>query len=209
MSLSTNFICEAASAIHQAVIANKADIESLDQAIGDGDHYINLLRGSEAIAGMTEALSTLEPAEALNTIGMKLLSTIGGASGPLFASFFMGMSQTLKQNGGNTKMDIAVAFAAGVQMLIKRGKGQVGDKTMLDVLVPVAHQFVYSTIENKDTGAICIDLVNTANVGLASTKDLIAKKGRSSGLGERSIGHLDAGAKSCQVMIEIVCNLLK
>lgn len=209
MSLSTNFICEAANAIHQAVIANKADIESLDQAIGDGDHYINLLRGSEAIAGMTEALSTLEPAAALNTIGMKLLSTIGGASGPLFASFFMGMSQTIKQNGGNTQMDIAVAFAAGVQMLIKRGKGQVGDKTMLDVLVPVAHQFVYSTIENKDTGEICTDLVNTANAGLASTKDLIAKKGRSSGLGERSIGHLDAGAKSCQVMIETVCNLLK
>lgn len=208
MSLSTNFICEAAKAIHQAVIENKADIESLDQVIGDGDHYINLLRGSEAIAGMTEELSTLKPAEALNSIGMKLLSTIGGASGPLFASFFMGMSQTIKQNGGKSQMDIAVAFAAGVQMLIKRGKGQVGDKTMLDVLVPVAHQFIYSTIENKDTNAICADLVNTANVGLASTKDLMAKKGRSSGLGERSIGHLDAGAKSCQVMIETVCNLI-
>lgn len=208
MSLSTNFICEAVKAVHQAIVANKADIESLDQAIGDGDHYINILRGTETIAGMTEELARLEPAEALNTIGMKLLSTIGGASGPLFASFFMGMSQTIKQNGGKTQMDIAVAFAAGVQMLIKRGKGQVGDKTMLDVLVPVAHQFVFSAIENKDTTAICTDLVNTANSGLESTRDLVAKKGRASGLGERAIGHLDAGAKSCQVMIKSICNLL-
>lgn len=208
MSLSTNFICEAIAAIHQAIVANKDEIESLDQAIGDGDHYINLLRGSEAIAGMTDELQALSPDAALNTIGMKLLSTIGGASGPLFASFFMGMSQTLKQNGGQSQMDTAVAFAAGVQMLIKRGKGQVGDKTMLDVLVPVAHQFIYSAIENKDAKTIATDLLNAANTGLESTRDLIAKKGRASGLGERSIGHLDAGAKSSQVMIESVCNLI-
>lgn len=208
MSLSTNFICEAIAAIHQAIVANKSEIESLDQAIGDGDHYINLLRGSEAIAGMTDELQALSPDAALNTIGMKLLSTIGGASGPLFASFFMGMSQTLKQNGGQSQMDTAVAFAAGVQMLIKRGKGQVGDKTMLDVLVPVAHQFIYSAIENKDAKTIATDLLNAANTGLESTRDLIAKKGRASGLGERSIGHLDAGAKSSQVMIESVCNLI-
>jgi dihydroxyacetone kinase-like protein len=208
MSLQTDFICSAASTIHSAIISHKLDIESLDQAIGDGDHYINVLRGAETIANMTDALASLAPDEALHTIAMKLLSTVGGAAGPLFASLFMGMAKTIKQNGGNTTLDIAVAFAGGVQELIKRGKGKVGEKTMLDVLVPVAHTFIVSAIENKSTKEICIDIQLAADKGLAATRDLVATKGRAAGLGERTIGHLDAGAKSCQVMINEVCNLL-
>ncbi|MDG1445519.1 MAG: DAK2 domain-containing protein, partial [Methylophilaceae bacterium] len=114
----------------------------------------------------------------------------------------------IKQNGGHDTLAIPVAFAAGVQALIKRGKGKVGEKTMLDVLVPVAHTFIFSAIENKTVTAICTDIKTAAEDGLASTRDLIATKGRAAGLGERSIGHLDAGAKSCQVMIQAVCNLV-
>jgi len=146
--------------------------------------------------------------EALNKIAMKLLSTIGGAAGPLFASFFMGMSAIIKHNGGNTHLDIAAAFAGGVQQLIKRGKGKIGEKTMLDVLIPVAHTFILSAIENKTTPEICADIKAAADDGLESTRNLIATKGRAAGLGERSIGHLDAGAKSCQVMINEVCDLV-
>ena len=87
MSLETNFICSTASAIHAAIITHKPEIEPLDQAIGDGDHYINILRGTEVAAGMTDELASLPPDEALNKIAMRLLSTIGGAAGPLFASF--------------------------------------------------------------------------------------------------------------------------
>jgi phosphoenolpyruvate---glycerone phosphotransferase subunit DhaL len=208
MSLQTNFICSAASAIHASIIAHKSDIESLDQAIGDGDHYINVLRGTELVANMSDELKTLSADEALNKIAIKLLSTVGGASGPLFASFFMGMSKITKHNGGNTPLDIAAAFAGGVQELIKRGKGKIGEKTMLDVLIPVAHTFVFSAIENKSTDDICADIKAAADKGLESTRDLIATKGRAAGLGERAIGHLDAGAKSCQVMINEVCNLI-
>lgn len=208
MSLQTNFICLAASTIQSAIISHKSEIESLDQAIGDGDHYINVLRGAEAIANMTDELATLAPDEALNKIAMKLLSTIGGAAGPLFASLFMGMAKTIKHNGGNSQLDIAAAFAAGVQELIKRGKGKVGEKTMLDVLVPVAHTFIFSAIENKSTVDICQDIQAAADKGLESTRDLVATKGRAAGLGERSKGHLDAGAKSCQVMIKEICNLV-
>lgn len=207
MSLQTNFICSAAIATHTAIIANQSEIESLDQAIGDGDHYINVLRGAETVAGMIEELAPLPPDEALNKIAMKLLSTVGGASGPLFASFFMGMAKTIKHNGGNTYLDTAAAFAAGVQELIKRGKGKIGEKTMLDVLIPVAHQFIFSAIENKTKEEICIDIKAAADKGLESTRNLVATKGRAAGLGERAIGHLDAGAKSCQVIITEICIL--
>ncbi len=208
MSLQTNLICTAATAIHSAIVANKSEIESLDQAIGDGDHYINILRGAEAVVGMQDELMELSADEALNKIGMKLLSTIGGASGPLFASFFIGMSQIAKHNGANTTLDIAVAFAGGVQEMIKRGKAKLGEKTMLDVLIPVGHAFVMSAIENKNIAEICIELKETANEGLESTRDLVATKGRAAGLGERAIGHLDAGAKSCQVMVNEICDLI-
>jgi phosphoenolpyruvate---glycerone phosphotransferase subunit DhaL len=208
MSLQTNFICSAAVAIHAAIITHKPDIESLDQAIGDGDHYINILRGAEVASSMTDELTALPPDEALNKLAMKLLSSIGGASGPLFASFFMGMAKIVKHNSASTTLDIAAAFAGGVQELIKRGKGKIGEKTMLDVLIPVAHTFVLSAIENKSTKEICADIKAAADKGLESTRNLVATKGRAAGLGERSIGHLDAGAKSCQVMINEVCNLI-
>ena len=208
MILQTDFILKAALSIRAAIITHKPDIEVLDQAIGDGDHFINVLRGADAIVSMSDELTGLPADEALNKIAIKLLSTIGGAAGPLFASFFMGMAKNIKQNGGHDTLAIAVAFAAGVQALIKRGKGKVGEKTMLDVLVPVAHAFIFSAIENKTVTAICTDIKTAAEDGLASTRDLIATKGRAAGLGERSIGHLDAGAKSCQVMIQAVCNLV-
>jgi len=208
MSLQTDFICSAALTIQSAIISHKPEIETLDQAIGDGDHYINVLRGAEAITNMTDELASLTPDEALNKIAMKLLSTVGGAAGPLFASLFMGMAKVAKHNGANTTLDIAAAFAGGVQELIKRGKSKVGEKTMLDVLVPVAHTFIFSAIENKTTKEICIDIQIAADKGLASTRDLVATKGRAAGLGERTIGHLDAGAKSCQVMINEVCDLI-
>jgi|TARA_B110000879_G_scaffold96280_1_gene131428 dihydroxyacetone kinase-like protein len=207
MSLQTKLICSAASAIHAAIITHKPDIEPLDQAIGDGDHYINVLRGAEVIDSMADELSSLGADEALNKIAMKLLSTVGGAAGPLYASFFMGMAKTTKHNGGNSHLDIAVAFAAGVQELIKRGKGKIGEKTMLDVLLPAAYTFIFSAIENKTTAEIRDDINAAADKGLESTRDLVATRGRAAGLGERSIGHLDAGAKSCQVMIKAVCDL--
>jgi phosphoenolpyruvate---glycerone phosphotransferase subunit DhaL len=206
--MNTAFILSASLAIHAAIVANEADIESLDRAIGDGDHYINMKRGSEVIAGMYNELLPLPADEALNKIGMKLLSTIGGASGPLFASFFMSMGKTLKQNGSSTPLEAAAAFAAGVQAIMQRGKAQAGEKTMLDVLIPVSTTFTTSAASGKSLEDISKDIILAADQGLESTRDMIATKGRASGLGERAIGHLDAGAKSCQVMINTVCNLI-
>ncbi len=207
-SMKTSTVLSCALAIHAQIVAHEADIESLDRAIGDGDHYINMKRGSEVIAGLYNELLPLAPEEALNKIGMKLLSTIGGASGPLFASFFMSMAKTLKENGSESHLKIAAAFAAGVQAMMQRGKAQLGEKTMLDVLIPVSTTFTTLAASEKSIEDICKAVMLAADEGLASTKNLIATKGRAAGLGERAIGHLDAGAKSCQVMIYAVCQTI-
>ena len=210
MSLLTSLICDSAIAIHKAIIAHEAEIEGLDRAIGDGDHYLNVKRGAETIAGMAGTLKLSPPDEALNKIGMKLLSTIGGAAGPLFASFFIEMAKYIKQCKSHdlSHLEIAAAFAAGVQGIIHRGKAGLGEKTMLDVLIPVSTTFTLSAAAGKNTEQICADVKAAADTGLESTRNLVATKGRAAGLGERAIGHLDAGAKSCQVMIHAVCDML-
>lgn len=206
--MKTSNILSASLAIHAAIVANESEIESLDRAIGDGDHYINMKRGTEVVAGLYNELLPLPADEVLNKIGMKLLSTIGGASGPLFASFFMSMAKVIKENGGNNPLEIAAAFAAGVQAIMQRGKASLGEKTMLDVLIPVSTAFTLSTVEGKNLAEICHAIKLAADIGLESTRGLIATKGRAAGLGDRAIGHLDAGAKSCQVMLYTVCDLL-
>lgn len=206
--MKTAFILEAALAIQRTILANEHTLESLDREIGDGDHYINMKRGASTVVDMQTELATLSPEAALNKIGLKLLSTIGGASGPLLASFFMSMSKTLKEHGDDSLPKIAAAFAAGVQAIIQRGKANLGEKTMLDVLIPVAIQFESLAALGQDTKVIANALTSTAEAGMLNTKDLIATKGRAAGLGERAIGHIDPGAKSCQLMIEAVCQLV-
>jgi phosphoenolpyruvate---glycerone phosphotransferase subunit DhaL len=197
-----------AAAIREAILAHEADIECLDREIGDGDHYINMKRGCEAIVGLAEELNPLPATDALNKIGMKLLSTIGGASGPLFASFFMSMSKALKASEAISTLQMALAFEAGVQAIMQRGKAQAGEKTMLDVLIPVATAFKQLAEQGQSSKDIAAALKTIASDGLESTRNMLATKGRASGLGERAIGHLDAGAKSCQVMMHTVCDLV-
>lgn len=206
--ITTEFIINAATAIQQTIVANESTLESLDREIGDGDHYINMKRGAAVIVEMQAELMPLTSDAALNKIGMKLLSTIGGASGPLLASFFMSMAKVLKENGDDSHLKIAAAFAAGVESIRQRGKADIGEKTMLDVLIPVSHQFTLLAAQDSDIKLICATLINTAEQGMLSTKGLIATKGRAAGLGERAIGHIDPGAKSCQLMIETICHLV-
>ena len=206
--MKTSFVLSSAQAIQMAILANESTLESLDRAIGDGDHYINMKRGSQAIVEMQNELATLSADAALQKIGLKLLSTIGGASGPLLASFCMSMAKSLKENGDDHVLKVATAFAAGVDAIRQRGKADIGEKTMLDVLIPVANTFQSLATQNADPAKICSTLLLTAEQGMQATKDLIATKGRAAGLGERAIGHIDPGAKSCQLMIEAVCNLV-
>lgn len=206
--MSTSFILSSAVAIRDTILEHESELESLDREIGDGDHYINMKRGATTIVDMQPDLATHTPDVVLNKIGMKLLSTIGGASGPLLASFFMGMSKVLKEKNDESIQTYATAFSAGVDVIRQRGKADLGEKTMLDVLIPVANQFTALANSNMNSQEICKALIITAEQGMLSTKDLIATKGRAAGLGERAIGHIDPGAKSCQLMVNAVCNLL-
>jgi len=203
--MKTSFILSAADSIRDAILDHESELESLDRAIGDGDHYINMKRGAAAITELHTELATLNADAALNKIGLKLLSTIGGASGPLLASFFMSMAKVLKEKNDDAITTYAAAFAAGVAAVQLRGKAALGEKTMLDVLIPVAQQFSALAASDSNIKAICQALTHTAEEGMLATKALIATKGRAAGLGERAIGHIDPGAKSCQLMINAVC----
>lgn len=205
--METAFILHAAEAVNTAILANESEIESLDREIGDGDHFINMKRGCATIVAMHDELAGLSPDAALQKIGMKLLSTIGGASGPLIASFFMAMAKIVKERGATSLPEIAAAFAAGVDAIKSRGKADVGEKTMLDVLIPVSLTFSRLADESVDRHFLFEALKAEAEKGMLSTRDLIATKGRAAFLGERAIGHIDAGAKSSQVMIVAVCDL--
>jgi dihydroxyacetone kinase-like protein len=209
----TESILSAADAINQAILANESEIESLDRAIGDGDHYINMKRGCATVMALRGELVGLAPDAALQRIGMKLLSTIGGASGPLIASFFMAMAKVLteqsaKEQGANSLPQIAAAFAAGVEAIKMRGKADVGEKTMLDVLIPVARTLGQLAAQGVAREVLLTALKQQAEQGMLATRDIIATKGRAAFLGERAIGHIDPGAKSCQIMINAVCDML-
>jgi len=193
-------------AVHASILANEADIESLDRAIGDGDHYLNVKRGCEVLLPMQAELETQPPAAALHAIGMKLLSTIGGASGPLISGFFMAMGKSLKDNEQPSRSDFAQAFAAGVESIKQRGKADVGEKTMLDVLIPVSRLLIKLNEEGVALPEMCEQLNREATRNMLATRDMIATKGRAYSLGERALGHIDPGCKSCEVAIAAVCD---
>lgn len=205
--MKTEFILRAAEAVYQAILSHEPEIESLDREIGDGDHFINIKRGCATIVGMRDELSGLSPDAALQKIGMKLLSTIGGASGPLIGSFFIAMAKAVKEESAETLPEIAVAFAAGVEAIKSRGKADVGEKTMLDVLIPVSHTFTRLSGEGFERSSLLEVLKREAEQGMLSTRDMIATKGRAAFLGERAVGHIDPGAMSCQVIIHTLCDL--
>jgi dihydroxyacetone kinase-like protein len=205
--MKTEFILLAAKAVNDAILANESEIESLDREIGDGDHFINMKRGCATIVAMHDELAELTPDAALQKIGMKLLSTIGGASGPLIGSFFMAMAKAAKEQGAETLPEIAAAFAAGVDAIKHRGKADVGEKTMLDVLIPVSRAFTSLAGQGADHAALLDALKREAEQGMLATRDLVATKGRAAFLGERAIGHIDPGAKSSQVIINTICDL--
>ncbi|HZV99342.1 MAG TPA: dihydroxyacetone kinase subunit DhaL [Methylophilaceae bacterium] len=205
--MKTEFILRAAKAVHHAIQSHEAELESLDREIGDGDHFINMKRGCATIVDMHDELAALPPDAVLHKIGMKLLSTIGGASGPLIASFFMAKAKIVKEHGADDLAKIAAAFAAGVEAIKSRGKADIGEKTMLDVLIPVSRTFTKLAALGTERAELFAALKHEAEQGMLATRDMIATKGRAAFLGERAIGHIDPGAKTSQVIIHTVCDV--
>ncbi|SMF55196.1 dihydroxyacetone kinase DhaL subunit [Tistlia consotensis] len=190
------------------IAAHEEELTSLDRAIGDGDHGANMKRGFSAVAEQADALAGLPLGEALQKAGMTLIMKVGGASGPLYGSLLMAMGKALPDGGPADLAGVAAMLAAGVEAVKARGKSDAGAKTMLDVLVPLAR-----ALQSADAGTAAAAAIatarRTADEALAATRDMKATKGRASFLGERSIGHLDPGARSSALLVHAACDFLE
>ena len=192
--------------IKNSIELHKDEIEKLDQNIGDGDHIFNIQRGLKESLNLKEELKDNQLNEILKKIGMKIMTTVGGSSGALFSTLLINMAKVYNNELSDQK-NIAIMFDCGVEAMKKRGKADLGEKTMLDVLVPVSIR-LNELSDKKDSKEIASEIKQTAEIGMLSTKDLIATKGRASFLGKRSIGHIDPGARSSQIAIEAICNVI-
>lgn len=186
------------------IVEHTDELTALDQAIGDGDHGLNMKRGFEAIAAERDDLLRLEPGDALQKAGMILVMKVGGASGPLYGSLLMAMGKAMAASPPALS-DVSKAFDAGVSAVKSRGKSDVGEKTMLDVLGPVQ----VAIAQAADRADAMSRAVSAADQGLESTRDMQATKGRASYLAERSKGHLDPGARSSQLLVHAICDVLQ
>ncbi|GAA4167204.1 dihydroxyacetone kinase subunit DhaL [Shinella granuli] len=185
----------------ERIVENRAYLSEIDGKIGDGDHGVNMAKGfgmaAERLKGKNAPL-----AESLDTLGTVLMTEIGGSMGPLYGVMFTEFAETIQ---GVEKIDAAAyskMLHAGLSGIQSIGSAKVGDKTLLDTFVPAVEAFDKATAEGKSFGEALEVLVTAAEAGRDSTIDLVAKIGRASRLGERSLGVLDAGATSCAIILK-------
>ena len=203
--MGTDFLIKNAKEIQIVINNNAPEIEKLDQEIGDGDHIFNVQRGIKLVIELEPIIKHLSMSKALNQIAMKILSGIGGSSGALFGTLFMTMAKVSNIDDGIDYKKAINMFVDGVEAVKQRGKADVGEKTMMDVLIPVANCLKEGVEKDIDLEDLMKKTIETAEKGMLSTKNLLATKGRASFLGERSKGHIDPGARSSQLMIKTVC----
>jgi dihydroxyacetone kinase-like protein len=178
-------------ALAASVIEHADELTSLDQAIGDGDHGLNMKRGFEAVLAALPGLADKSLPEMLKAIGMTLVMKVGGASGPLVGTFFMELGKALPEQP--SRNDLVAATEKAIEAVKARGRSEAGQKTLLDVLVPV-HAVLAG---GGDAKAIAAEAVQAAD----RTTPMLAIRGRASFLGERSIGHMDPGSRSASLLI--------
>jgi dihydroxyacetone kinase-like protein len=195
--------------IHQDVIAAMArtivehaeELTALDQAIGDGDHGLNMRRGFEAVLADLDHLSAKPLPEALRSVGTTLVMTVGGASGPLFGTLFMALAKELTPEPNLA--ELAAALDKAILAVKARGKSELGQKTMLDVLVPVQQTLA------KGGADVARLLPAAADAAAQATVPIQASRGRASFLGARSVGHMDPGARSTALLVAAACRVLE
>lgn len=187
--------------------AEKEYLTELDNEIGDGDHGINLARGFEAVEKKLPSLAGGDIGALLKGVGMQLVSTVGGASGPLYGTAFMKAGMACK---GLTEIDgpaFVKAMEAAVDGIKMRGKATEGEKTMLDALCPALKVLQDDVAAGKSLKEALQDAAQAAEKGVEYTKTIIATKGRASYLGERSLGHQDPGATSSLYLLQVLAEM--
>jgi dihydroxyacetone kinase-like protein len=193
----TRWILESA----RIIMANQEALSELDASTGDADHGSNMARGFTAVVTAVEATSSADPSTLLKDVGMTLVDTIGGSSGALYGTFFLRMARAI---GGACTLDadaFADALQAGAGGIAERGNVAVGDKTMYDALAP-AVATLRSQVSAGHPLSECLNAAATAaEAGRDSTAQMVARKGRSSYMGDRALGHVDAGSVSMALII--------
>lgn len=185
------------AAVADTIATHAEELTALDAAIGDGDHGSGMQRGAAAVLADLDSFAANPLPDALKAIGTKVVMTVGGASGPLYGTLFLTIGKELAV----APDDLAGAFGKAVAAVAARGKSERGQKTMLDVLFPVA--------EALAAGKSGPELVKLGHAEVEATRDRKAIRGRASFLGERSIGHIDPGARSSALILETVVNALE
>ena len=188
--------------------ANKGYLTDLDSAIGDADHGTNMDRGFKKVMEKLPTVADKDIGNILKTVGMTLISSVGGASGPLYGTFYMrgGMAADAKEELDGD--DLVNVLQGAVDGIIQRGRAQPGDKTMVDALLPALAALKQAVADGQDVRAAVAAAVAAAEQGMKDTIPLQARKGRASYLGERSIGHQDPGATSSHLILNALLGVL-
>lgn len=202
MSVTRDQTLEWIKAIAEVLYKNKDYLTELDSAIGDADHGANMDRGFKKVMEKMPEFADKDIGTVFKTVGMNLISTVGGAGGPLYGTFFLQMGMKSVGKMELTLEDWANALEAGVNGVVMRGKAELGDKTMVDALTPAVNQLKDAVKENKVMHVALQEAANAAKEGMLATTPLVARKGRASYLGERSAGHQDPGATSSYLILQ-------
>ncbi len=202
MSISRNAVLDWITATAAAIAADKDYLTQLDADIGDGDHGANMDRGFQAVLTKLSGVADKDIGTVLKTVGMTLVSTVGGAGGPLYGTLFIQMGTATAGKLELTLADWAAALEAGVNGVVMRGKANLGDKTMVDVLSPALVTLKEAAANGTPMREALVKSAQAAEQGMIATIPLVAKKGRASYLGERSAGHQDPGATSSHLLLK-------
>jgi phosphoenolpyruvate---glycerone phosphotransferase subunit DhaL len=194
-------------AFSSTVSENRDYLTRLDSAIGDADHGTNMDRGMKAVLGKLNGLEDEDIGAMLKTVGMTLVSTVGGAAGPLYGTLFLQMGVATAGKSELEPDDWAAALDAAVKGVQMRGKAEPGDKTMLDALIPARDSFSAAVAEGASFEEALTRSAEAAEDGMLATIPLVARKGRASYLGERSAGHQDPGATSSQLLVKTAAEI--
>ena len=196
------------SAMSKKIHEEKDYLTDLDNVIGDGDHGINMARGFAAVEGKLPELKEKDCGFILKTMGMTMVSVIGGSSGPLYGTAFMKAGMSVNGKDKITEEDFVKCFDAAIDGVMMRGKAVKGEKTMLDSMIPARDAIKKSLSEGSSFKSALSAGVDAAREGVEYTKTIIATKGRAAYLGDRSLGHQDPGATSFAVLLEVIAEMV-
>ena len=200
-TITTSQMLQALESLCDTIEDEKEYLSELDGAIGDGDHGVNMAKCFREVKNKLAASSAEDVGALFKEVGMVVLNSVGGAMGALYGTFFLKLSQESAGKAEVNLSDLVAMFQTGEQGILDLGKANLGDKTLIDTLSPAVRAIEAAEKEGKTLAGALADFEQAAKQGMESTKGMLAKMGRASRLGERTIGHQDAGATSCYFIL--------